>query len=430
MDILESILLDDELQYEHESSPYLFTPSLRAEEWRILGGINKALITVTGNRRTVLHHARHTAANRVASALFHPELPRWWDCLRVDDLHREKISKGLLITPSLKRRTSWAGGLFLGHAGPKTTLHSYIHFVGDWADAMLDLSSELQKAPLDQFIPLDDYPEIAPLNTTLLAGITPPLDPVTPAKILQLMRQRALGKECSQVSASLGIDGALCRDLDKLLSSLAKKVRVKAENKKNDGSKELENREKDGAAKSNYSLDYLCRISIGGWRRLIDLCESVEEKKALPLIAVSILESSEIIGATRQILLWKKSHFEAFRKFIEYFSLSSAPYLLVHSEDIPAKRQLQAASYGIESISARSATIKETISRRGIELDRIQKGGSEDYKVKKRIAAILTRTQEGSIHGSYEWIALFIAWVVAAQSQKATMSQLQTTKET
>ena len=74
---------------------------------------------------------------------------------------------------------------------------------------MLDLSPELQKAPLDQFIPLDDYPEIAPLNTTLLAGITPPLDPVTPAKILQLTRQRALGKECSQVSASLGIDGAL-----------------------------------------------------------------------------------------------------------------------------------------------------------------------------------------------------------------------------
>lgn len=416
-DILSSVLLNDELQYEHESSPYLFTASLRAEEWRVMGGINKALKTVTGNPRTVLHHARHTAANRVASALFHPDLPSWWDHLRVDDLCRERMRKDLLITPSLTRRTSWAGGFFLGHAGPKTTLHSYIHFVGDWADALLDLSPEFQGAPLDQFIVLDDYPEKAPLDTTLLSAFTPPFDRVTPARVLQLMRHRALGKECVQVSASLGIDGALCRDLDKLLLSLANKVRIKHEKKSNSEEEEQENRGKSEFTVPNDSLYYLWRISIGGWRRLVDLCDRVDEKKPLPEIAISTLELREIIGATRQILLWKKSHFAAFSEFIEYFSLISEPYLLIHSEGIPEKRILQAKRCGLEPVSARSALIKDTVSKRGIELDRIQKGGSEDYKVKKRVAAILTRTQEGSIHGSYEWIALFIAWVVAAQSQ-------------
>jgi len=98
--------------------------------------------------------------------------------LHLDDLQRERIRKQLLVTPGITRRTSWAGGFYLGHSSPKTTLHSYIHFVGDWADQLLELPGGLPEAPPDQAFVPDDLPPLAPVDTRLLSNITPPLEPI------------------------------------------------------------------------------------------------------------------------------------------------------------------------------------------------------------------------------------------------------------
>ena len=83
---------------------------------------------------------------------------------------------------------------------------------------------------------------------------------------------------------------------------------------------------------------------------------------------------------------------------------------MAYSPGISGKRLKQARKYGLEPICARPGKAKQRIL-----LGRIQKGGSEEYQVKKRFATILTRNQSGDLHGSHEWITLFMAWVIAAQ---------------
>ncbi len=419
-DILDHVLLDDQLRYAHESSAYLFDEQLRVQEWRVMAGINQALKKITGNPATVLHHARHTAANRVTMALFQPALPQEWASLQMEELQRERTRKQLLITGFHSRRTSWAGSFYLGHAGPKTTLHSYVHFVGDWTDQLLDLPRGLPDADLDYTVVLDAFPRKAPVDTKLLSQLTPPLDPITPTKVLKLLRQISLGKDCRYATTALGINSEVCRSLEKVLDSLFKKIRVKEtpsaegeDQKTTKKARRTRSRKKKIPRRKKAPVNFLRRISIGGWQRLIQLGEQAELTRQLPQSYIKPNALREMIGATRQILLWKKSHFAAFQVFVDYFALSELPYFIVHSPGISEKRLRLAKKYGLEAVSARSASIKDA-HKRGIELDRIQKGGSEDYQVRKRFAAILTRNQVGNIHGSYEWILLFIALTVAS----------------
>jgi hypothetical protein len=423
-DILRHVLKDPQLRYDWQSSPYLFSEAIRGSEWRLKGGINEVLKQVTGNPKTVLHHARHTVANQVATALYRPRLPNNWKSLS-QSIERDTIYNALLRTPSITRRASWATAIFLGHGGPKTTFLNYVHFIGDWANQRIGLKSadtEALRSTMTQVIPLEGFSEKAPVDLGLLSTLTPPLDEISPGKILQVLRFLALGQSCRQSAELLCIDPAFCEKFEQIIDSLRLKVQIKTTVKE---------------AGLVAPADFLTRVTIDGWKRLMAICEKTEKDKALPMGSMTPGDLRKSIGATRQILLWKKRHFAAFRGFLDYYAFEKLSYVLVRTEETDEQllawlneNHLKAKSChdltfktdrekphsktkeNISTLQGKKAANKKT-EPRGFEIDRICRGDRWGYEVRVRCAAVLTRNQNSELHGSYEWVTLFIAWVIA-----------------
>ena len=128
-----------------DMSAPLFFDELSNHELMNEGDIKRKAITalkiITNNPLINLHHARHSAANRVGTGIAQLELGIW---NRLNERHDNQmalnIEKILLGRNGLTRRKSWAISRYLGHVRSDTTFKNYLHFMGEWADAALAIN--------------------------------------------------------------------------------------------------------------------------------------------------------------------------------------------------------------------------------------------------------------------------------------------------
>jgi hypothetical protein len=141
----------------------------------VTDAIRQPLKQITGNSAVTLHHARHSAANLVALAATGIRLASWnWPDI---SLNTATQLLGGEFSPS--RRHGWAIARFLGHASPRTTYKSYLHFIFEWTESLLSFADHGETALALQGIPHLDH------LTALRAAFTNPAEIIQPQATIQ-----------------------------------------------------------------------------------------------------------------------------------------------------------------------------------------------------------------------------------------------------
>lgn len=386
---------------------------------------------VTGNPQTTLHHARHSAANLVAINALHLSLPGWTTAGVGND-----VSTCLLGSSSTaSRRHGWAIARFLGHASPKTSCRSYLHFVFDWADDLIGIRPDVNAATSK------DVHSITSLDAfKVLPKIDPPNAEAEPRKIdlaavLEIFRLYGRGVRPISIVTGLSLE----------LASVERCVRVlEHPNFTKSGSELVEFAdlgEKQGDTNDNHENDSTERpTGIGrwsavgksvqsqgdtAWNRLIAWAKANPiMTKAAPLIGLD--ELRQMVGASNQLLAWRAEHFSFLRVALELLGVEAAQYKMFGSARILPRTICQAEAAGFR-IAPRPEHSKRGASKRSskLQIDSASSGPDCEF-VLSRAAIVFDENDAHTIRNRHQ-LALMVT-ALAITFAEASRSSVLTAK--
>lgn len=351
----------------------------------------EALKASTGNPRITLHHARHAAANRVALALGGMGLETWSGLGGgAASADRKNIPALLLGDNRPSRRISWGIARYLGHVRILTTFRNYLHFLGEWVDALQVWDERGHVPRLRHIAILDNFPQAAPAEVDLSGGVSIRVTVPTPYALLKFMRLVARGRPCNEAGVFLGLDTELTIKLEEMLKVIGQRVRVrKIEGWVNEAS---------GSA----PFPFLYRIKESAWKRLIDFAVSL--KKDIPESGVpSHWHIAWMVGANRQIVMWEEWQFALVRTMLDYFGVDQSRYQVFHTGRVEPELIERADKYGFKPLPQKSG--KNTI-----QIDTAYFGDNKLVDIKVRCAAVWVEDDESAIRSSFELMAMFCAF--------------------
>ena len=260
---------------------------------------------VSFNPDITLHHARHTAVNKIAHALF-PFKTVYKD--KEFNFISSSLVDTLLGTVAHTRREAWASARYLGHATRSTQLKSYIHFLGDWA-AQYSKSLKLDKQyQIDGVLDIDQFVVLAGELDFKLAEnnkINQIKEKVTMVDLIQLFRLLANGKQVQQSAMTLGVELETANYAYDLLSAVSSK------------SDRIDS--KDG------SLGIFQNINPSAWKRLFEYIKTVKDEDQVLLtdgaINFDIEKLLPMFGARGHVVMRTDHQFQIMEAFINIFFL-------------------------------------------------------------------------------------------------------------
>ena len=354
-----------------------------------------ALKAVTGNTEIILHHARHTAANRVAVGLISPPLEDAWLAGAIDG--ETGIDLTLLGRPGVSRRTTWGSARFLGHAGPSTTLSSYLHFLGDWSDALLGTGqAKACRYTLTHTINLDAFPTQAPLDTGLLAQLETPFAAPSPGRLLKFIRLLGRGKSAQDAGAALDLPPRLAERLEAALYNIGRNFALAPS-------------QADPRTDNSTSLGFLRRIKESAWTRLLkqDVLTEPSSAPATSIAPSPTLDSwVRMVGPKRHLILWKPEHFAWASERLRELAIDPSRYRCIHSAHADGQHLELARKFGFEPISPQEA-------KRGSSPqhpDRAYEGTDDEFEVRKRCALVFEENSDFPIRNSIEFVLVLLAF--------------------
>lgn len=400
--ILGMWLAEAESAHGNDYNTALFSDSDTINKLMNAGRIKKsvlaALKVATGNPSTNIHHARHSAGNFVAISVVQANLNNWMDvsplCQPEQALNVEKI---LLGRTGQSRRKMWAVSRYLGHVRRETTTRNYLHFLGEMADSLVGCGIRISSTlKLKNGINLDAFPRLASVSTDLLEQIAPALPDATPSRILKLMRLLARGRPINECADVLAIDYEVAEKINLLLTMVGEKIKLSKSKLS----------ERQGHTPENVKLIH--RIKESAWNRLIEFALTAERNVCPEFkLSLNIQELAEMIGATRQILLWENEQFALLSSFLKQMKIGDDEFKLV----LP--------SLGTENLSAlislyefKSVSIKDVQAKKTFQMDAASTHGGK-YRVQSRCAFVIAESNVRSIRNGIECLVLFISYAIA-----------------
>jgi len=356
-----------------------------------------ALKIATSNDDINLHHARHSAANYVTLAITQLGLSIWGKAspllLSSGAANAEAMLLGRI---GQSRRKIWAVSRFLGHVRRETTCGNYLHFLGEMSDLYTSLNKGHSNIHnLKNAITLDGLPRSAEIDTGLLEQLEPKHIVPTPSQILKLMRLIARGKPILEAATSLGISDHIAKTLQSLLAKVGKKIKLS-------GSK-LSARQID----TPEHLKLVWRLKEPTWNRLIKSASIIDQQESLsPDLKTDNDGIIEMIGATRQILLWEERHFALVAAFLDYMKIEAADYKLVRSNLTIEDFDQVIKRYGFDAISVSDMKKEKTF-----QMD-VAYAGDGKYAVQIRCALVITESDSRVIRNGIEFLVAFIAFAI------------------
>lgn len=287
----------------------------------VTSAIQQAIKQVTGNPRSTLHHARHSAANLLALSIsgIRPELWNWLD--NSHEAHAQLL--GGPFRPS--RRHAWAIARFLGHASPKTTCKSYLHFIFEWAESLLSISGREDAAIELQGIPhLEQLAELS-AESRSSAEVPQPRRIATLHAVLKAYRLHTRQISPMSIAATLGHAIAEVQNWLALLGSQDHSSRVG---------------------------EIVASLSEPSWDRLIAWSVSFNERSIANQIPMPVEALIEMVGEKRQLLAWNTEQFALLQSALEYLEITETQYSVFGSAQLHAGTQELALAHGF-SISER-----------------------------------------------------------------------------
>ncbi len=351
-----------------------------------------SLKIATNNPQITLHHARHAAANRVGIGMCGIEVSQWRMHLQSTHSQENLVENILLGAGGPTRRKIWALGRYLGHVRRSTTTKNYIHFLSELADGFVEPIIESEPSTLLHAIKLDEFPRAADISCDLL--ITHKYVEPTPSLMLQFFRLLSLGKPAHEASYALGLDEKYielcCRVLDKVDS----KMRL---------SKTKFTQDQQALT----PLEFLRRLKEPAWNRLIKYAENIDKAKSDLMVSSLTSEGViiEMIGETRQLVMWEPQHFQIVKLFIEYFGIDESRFLVVHSNQCDERVLDMSHADGFKSISRTEAAH----NGKKLKIDPAV-AGLNCNRVEKRCALIYSENDKFEIRNRIEFAVVYIAF--------------------
>lgn len=414
--IIRAWMTDVESQHgDNQSAPLFCVDGSKTEimpDKRTKQILRTVLKIATGNERTTLHHARHTAANRIANALLQLQCSTWKKAGNTDAA--ESIKSTLLGTQLTTRRTLWAIRRFVGHGATDTLTRSYLHLLGCWVDDLtVSYRNTTPLRKLTHAIDLEQYKCAGGIDHELLNRLPLPTQALTPLLAMRALRLVSRGKPHEEVSDSLGISPQQTMTLVEAIERLSRTTKPSGSAKRTNG---------ETHATLGYLREFLSRISEDGWRRLTTHLQKIETharestESDCPQIAISIDQLLELIGPTRHILLWEPQHFDLARRFLNYVDVENDSWVLYHSRKSGQDLLDIAKSYAFSPIP-----LPPPLGKKPLQLDSARTG-SQRYLVEQRCALIYKQNDESPVRNAIEFVLLLMAFHVAN-----TPSQLRST---
>ena len=368
--------------------------------------VSEVIKQVTGNPALSLHHARHAFANDVALLLMDKTEGLWpfalSECQTTPE-RRSHVRRLLLVTEGVTRRTLWVLARLLGHAHPHTGVRSYLHLLPELAARYVNLpSTRLSSAVdtqdscinLDRLVDLAGYLEPAPAEQMKIAA--PVLTAERALHFLQLcQRGIALPRAQSIVGVSKAAADLLLSAMKILDEVMAKRPHV---NLAHTG-----------------DINFLTHIPSARWAVLRIKASAVKWPKADERReAILVQNIAQIIGPTRQVVLWKPHHFHFFSQVVTAWQLSNASYRFICSSS--SKEALIATSEKAElTPNIKSKLQLELNSKAPQQIDQIY-SGDEAMQVKHRCAVITETDINSDLRSSFELVLITVISVAILEA--------------
>lgn len=352
----------------------------------------QALKVATGNPTCNLHHARHSFANII------------WNALTVNGLSGqyahpslvENVEIILLGRAGETRRKIWALSRLLGHGRRETTARSYLHFIGEFCDRHVGINETCNPDKLEHVISIDKFKRLARVDTSLLETIKKETAKPTYENVLQLMRLASRGQSISEAASALNLSQDVGEQLLKLLKLLGTKVSL--------------SRSKLSATDASTSphLRLLRRIKESTWNRLIKHAESLlENSNAQPVTKICIANIADMVGATRQILLWEEPQFRLLSGFIEFMGIKPEDYRLTRTNKSNSQLDKLLADFEFDYCIERNQPDEHYI-----QIDKATFGDGK-YIVTERCAFTINMERQITVRRSTDLVVTFCAYAIA-----------------
>jgi integrase len=390
------------------SSAFLFLTedgamaSLRSLRTRV----NRALRAATLASHTTLHHARHTFASVAFLALVpSPAAPLH----RVEVLDSGHVRKLLLGGERSTRRTAWALARLLGHAHPRTTFKSYVHFLAERTaqtltttlGASLHCERTYAGRNLDTVAVDGSYlKRIAPVQ------VVPPRQP-TLVDLVNSARLLAIGQASTSIAHALHVEERVIEHLKQALGDVASRLQRTPRGPLNRG---RQNHGRRGTNKSSEVTESLLakaateplerRILVKNWKGLLGIAETAQPPTTLPQAP----EPATLIGASLQLLMWEEAHFQSVATFLESLGLR-ADVVVYESKALPAQMREWAERSGF---SERLDPLQDDATRR-FQLDGVT-DESTGHRFLQRCAVV--RRRDGRLNSNAELLLLWTCFLI------------------
>lgn len=322
----------------------LHAANFKYRRMQIAGRLLRLLKLATLNPGTIVHHARHSFANRVFALLAGRPFGLGSEG-RVDTVSSESTRRLLLGRTEMDRRAIWALCRLMGHSTPATLIKSYLHVqvvsAGRGSDFELDeISARPGLLDISMLARSSEYLKSLPdPGSHAPASLPAP----TMAMMFNYLRLRSIGRPSTSAAFVIGIEPAMAEQLEEMLTASARRLeKVHA---------------KDAPLESG--SDLIGKIGIARYSSLVESMQPIKVNTENRLEPFEQFESTT--GQSRQIVLFEASHFIAVSGFINELSLTTKDFLLVRPKRITEGLMNQITYYQLDRFAAKPAPPDERV---------------------------------------------------------------------
>lgn len=343
----------------------------------------------TGNPRVNLHHARHTAANRLAARAFGVSIPG----VHANEFPDVGTRLLLLGAEGPTRRALPAVERWLGHGQFGTTACYYLHLLDFWCVQLTAREIPTSDARIEGVTYLADFPP----RTADDRQTSPGTKDQGPAAFLMLLRLLTRGHDAVMAAERLGLDIDFAESIVRAVDRLASKFRY---------SRSARAHMSSSLEATPALANLLTRIPDSRWSALITHAET---RTTIDPILPATDGIQGLIGPSRQILMWSPEHFRFMRDWLDWLGLSDAEITVVHTPRCSESLLAAARQSGFTSTLASKLTPK-------IQIDSVRTGPNDEFRVDARLAIQLRETEHPIRHAAELCILLTVGTLIARRA--------------
>lgn len=363
----------------------------REQQTQLLGAVGRLLKVASGNPDTTVHDARHAAANRVAACLMgieHPALTTLFG-EGPDSTACGRVREMLLAHPTLSRRAGWALRRYLGHSGSSTsTFLNYVHILGEWADACVGPNGgAIPSRCLSTIRSLNDLP-VYSAPTPLLENVSVKRAPKL-LDVFDWMHLVGVGHKPAHAAQVCNVEGAFVETAESFLSMVDVAIRLPSATNSS-----------PPPADPHAQRKLVSHLSETAWARLRrHVCEHPKPAQQTDF-PINPPFFREMLGASRQLLVWRAEHFAALRRFLDECEIPNDCVSVVSGKQ---------TSEGVKAVALASGVALVEMPPK-YRIDAATSSLEPGARVPGRAACVAQENNQLVVRSSIDLVVLFVAW--------------------